>query len=119
MHCWKILRNEAKWNDKVLELNSNSVGIGADGSSQANSAPAAVAEEGNESTMPARPEGRDNAKRKRVADTSSSSCAVDVLERIHANRERCQEKEDEQMIQILSRKDDNLNIQREFLELRK
>jgi hypothetical protein len=28
MHCWKILRNEPKWNDKVLELNSNSAGTG-------------------------------------------------------------------------------------------
>ncbi|KAL5680071.1 hypothetical protein ACJX0J_006456, partial [Zea mays] len=22
LHCWKMLRNEPKWNDKVLELNN-------------------------------------------------------------------------------------------------
>ncbi|XP_039841362.1 uncharacterized protein LOC120701326 [Panicum virgatum] len=83
MHCWKILLNESKWNDKVLELNSNSAGTWGEGSSQANTAPTAVAEEGNENSIPARPAGRDSTKRKRVADASSSSTAVDVLQRIH------------------------------------
>jgi hypothetical protein len=55
MHCWKILRDESKWNDKVLELNNST--------SQANSGSAAVAEGGNENNMPARPEGRDSAKK--------------------------------------------------------
>jgi hypothetical protein len=57
MHCWKILRNEPKWNDKVLELNNST-------SSQANSGSAAVAEGGNENSMPARLEGRDSAKKR-------------------------------------------------------
>jgi hypothetical protein len=119
MHCWKILRNEPKWNDKVLELNSNSAGTGGEGSSQANTTPAAVPEGGNENSMLARPEGRDSAKRKRVADASSSSTAVDVLQRIHDNREKCQQKEDEQMVQILTRKDEKLSLQREYLDLKK
>ena len=119
MHCWKILRNESKWNDKVLELNSNSAGIGGEGSSQANTAPTAVADEGNENSIPARPAGRDSTKRKRVADASSSSTTVDVLQRIHDNREKCQQKEDEQMVQILTRKDEKLSLQREYLDLKK
>ncbi|CAL5076459.1 unnamed protein product [Urochloa decumbens] len=122
MHCWKILRNESKWNDKVLELNSNSAGTGGQGgrgSSQANTTPAAVPEGGKENGMRARPEGRDGAKRKRVADASSSSSTVDVLQRIHDNREKCQQKEDEQMVQILTRKDEKLSLQREYLDLKK
>ena len=119
MHCWKILRNESKWNDKVLELNSNSAGTGGEGSSQANTAPTAVADEGNENSIPARPAGRDSTKRKRVADASSSSTAVDVFQRIHDNREKCQQKEDEQMVQILTRKDEKLSLQREYLDLKK
>jgi hypothetical protein len=112
MHCWKILRNESKWNDKLLEINNNSAGTGG-GSSQGN------AEGGNDNSMPARPDGRDSAKRKRVADASSSSTTVDVLQRIHDNREKCQQKEDEQMVQILTWKDEKLSLQREYLELKK
>jgi hypothetical protein len=40
--------------------------------------------------VPARPEGRDSAKKERVTDASSSSTVVDVLQRIHDNREKCQ-----------------------------
>ncbi|TVU44876.1 hypothetical protein EJB05_04338 [Eragrostis curvula] len=119
MHCWKILRNESKWNGKDLELNRNSAGTGREGSSQANSGPAAVPEGGNENSMLPRPEGRDSAKKKRIADASSSSTAVDVLQRINENREKCQQKEDEQMVQILTRKDEKLSLQREVLELKK
>ncbi|TVU29753.1 hypothetical protein EJB05_21337, partial [Eragrostis curvula] len=119
MHCWKMLRNEAKWNDKILELNNNSTGTGAAGSSQANTCHAALGEGINENSLPARPEGRDSAKRKRAADSSSSNTAAEVLQRIHDNREKCQEKEDEQMLQILTRKDEKLSLQREFLDLKK
>ncbi|KAL6639487.1 hypothetical protein ACP70R_023217 [Stipagrostis hirtigluma subsp. patula] len=98
MHCWKILRNEAKWNDKLLELNSHSASTGGRGFSQEDLEPVAVPEEVNLSNPLARPEGRDSAKRKRATEASSSSSAVDVLHRIHENREKCQQKEDEQML---------------------
>ena len=78
-----------------------------------------MADEGNENSIPARPAGRDSTKRKRVADASSSSTTVDVLQRIHDNREKCQQKEDEQMVQILTRKDEKLSLQREYLDLKK
>lgn len=29
MHCWKILRDEPKWNEKILEINNNDAGKGA------------------------------------------------------------------------------------------
>ncbi|KAL6907953.1 hypothetical protein ACP4OV_002123 [Aristida adscensionis] len=119
MHCWKMLRNEPKWNDKVLELNSNSGGTGIQGSSQGNSVPTALAEEGNANDAVRRPEGRDTAKRKRATEDCSSSSAVQVLQRIQDNREKCQEKEDEQMLQIISRKDEKLSLQRELLNLKK
>ncbi|TVU17968.1 hypothetical protein EJB05_34030, partial [Eragrostis curvula] len=94
MHCWRILKDEPKWNEKLLELNGTSTGTGDEGASQANSGP--------DNSVPPRPEGRNNAKKKRVTDASSSSSAVDVLQRIHDNREKCQQKEDEQMQLILA-----------------
>ncbi|ONM21556.1 uncharacterized protein [Zea mays] len=78
LHCWKLLHNEPKWNDKVLELNNtptrktqqpegpcNPVGT------QPNTENAAIT----------RPEGRDTAKKRRFKeDTASSSAAVEVLQ---------------------------------------
>jgi len=59
MHCWRILREEPKWNDRLLELN--------------NTPPVHVADNGspmqgdtcNETEAPVRPGGRDKAKKKR------------------------------------------------------
>ncbi|KAL6838230.1 hypothetical protein ACP4OV_031946 [Aristida adscensionis] len=119
MHCWKILRNEPKWNDKLLELNSSSAGTARRGFPEVDLGPATVREEGNLNNQLDRLEGRDNAKRKRATEASSSSSAVEVLHRIHENREKCQQKEDEQMVQILARKDEKLSIQRELLDLKK
>jgi hypothetical protein len=38
-----------------------------------------------------------------------------VLQRINENREKCQEKKDEQMKEILSRKDEKLYLQKELI----
>jgi hypothetical protein len=47
---------------------------------------------------------------------SESSTSVEVLQRIHDNREKV--KEDEQLEQILARKDENPSLQREILEIK-
>ncbi|KAK3164302.1 hypothetical protein QOZ80_1AG0015560 [Eleusine coracana subsp. coracana] len=71
MHCWRILRNESKWNEKLLELNNTSTGTREEeGASQANSGHGGVVEGGNNNGVPPRPEVRDSAKRKRVTDAS-------------------------------------------------
>ena len=78
MHCWKILRNEAKWNDRLLELNNTPPSVNA----QANCRPM-QGETENDNGAPARPEGRDSAKKSRskgIFEGSSSSTAVEVLQ---------------------------------------
>jgi hypothetical protein len=60
----------------------------------------------------------DRAWRRRdrgIADVGSSTAAVEVLQRINENREKCQEKKDEQMKEILSRKDGKLYLQKELV----
>jgi hypothetical protein len=75
IHHWKMLCNEAKWNDKLLEVRSTPI--------IANVA-AAVAttsnvQRGNENVAVERPEGCDSAKRRwSKEDTASSSAAVQV-----------------------------------------
>jgi hypothetical protein len=72
IHCWKMC-NEAKWNDKLLEVRSTPI--------IANVAAAATSniQRGNENAAMERPEGRDSAKRRwSKEDTASSSAAVQV-----------------------------------------
>ena len=80
MHCWKKLHKEAKWNNKFLELNnSTSPDVMPSPTTQGH------AESGNDNIDTSRPEGRDSAKRRRsksFAETSSSSTAVEVLQRL-------------------------------------
>jgi hypothetical protein len=65
-----------------------------------------------------RSEGGDSAKHISKGDVeSSSSAAYEVLQRIHDSREKSQRKEDEQLKEILCRKDEKLNLQREILKL--
>jgi hypothetical protein len=56
MHCWKMLHNQAKWNDKLLEVRSTL--------SVVNVAAAAAynVQHGNDNAPVERPEGRDSAK---------------------------------------------------------
>lgn len=58
MHCWKVLRDEAKWNDKFLELTTNS--SVAKVATTATPSPQHV----NTSAPVERLEGRDSAKRR-------------------------------------------------------
>jgi len=85
MHCWKKLRNEAKWNDKFLDLNNSTSPNGMSSPPTQGHTVAGHAEPGNENMDTSRPEGRDGAKRRRsnsCTETSSSSTAVEVLQRL-------------------------------------
>ena len=90
MHCWKKLRNEAKWNDKFLELNNSTSPNGMSSPPTQGHTVAGHAESGNENMDTSRPEGRDGAKRRRsnsCTETSSSSTAVEVLQRLQEKSE--------------------------------
>jgi hypothetical protein len=74
MHCCKMLRNETKWNDKLLEVRSTPIIAKVDVDAASN------LQCGNDNAPVERPEGRDSAKRRRSReDTTSSSAAVQVL----------------------------------------
>jgi hypothetical protein len=80
------------------------------------------AESGNENIDTSRPEGRDSAKRRRsksFTETSSSSTAVEVLQRLQEKSEKNEQKQDQQMVEILSRKDEKIKIQRDLFNLQK
>jgi len=90
MHCWKKLRNEAKWNNKFLELNNSTSPNGMSSPPTQGHTVAGHAEPGNENMDTSRPKGRDGAKRRRsnsCTETSSSSTAVEVLQRLQEKSE--------------------------------
>ena len=123
MHCWKKLRDEPKWNNKFLELNNSTSPEGMSSPPPQGHTGAGLAESGNENAgTKSRPEGRDAAKRRRsksFTDTSSSSTAVEVLQRLQENSEKTEQKQDQQMAEILSRKDEKIKIQRDMFKLQK
>lgn len=122
MHCWKLLRNEAKWNNKFLELNNSTSPDRMEPPSTQGHTVAGHAESGNENIDTTRPEGRDSAKRRRLksyAETSSSSTTVEVLQRLQEKSEKTELKQDQQMVEILSRKDGKIKIQRDLFNLQK
>ena len=123
MHCWKKLRDEPKWNNKFLELNNSTSPEGMSSPPPQGHTGAGLAESGNENAgTKSWPEGRDAAKRRRsksFTDTSSSSTAVEVLQRLQENSEKTEQKQDQQMAEILSRKDEKIKIQRDMFKLQK
>ena len=122
MHCWKKLRNEAKWNNKFLELNNCTSPDGMSSPPTQGHIVTGHAESGNENIDTSRPEGRDSAKRHRsksFTETSSSSTAVEVLRWLQEKSEKTEQKQDQQMTEILSRKDEKLKIQRDLFNLQK
>jgi hypothetical protein len=109
-HCWEMLRDEPKWSDKVLEVmqtprvQKKQEPDGDDTPTQSDN---------DVSSIPARPEGRDSAKKRRASrfqDTSSSGVAVDMLKQMN---ERGQ-----QMDEVDSKhKEELINIERAKYEL--
>jgi hypothetical protein len=67
-----------------------------------------------ESTLPDRPEGRDSAKKRAriMADTSSSSAAMEMLQKMHDRGEKNDVKEDQLRHEMFK-------MERERLELQK
>ncbi|KAF0919287.1 hypothetical protein E2562_029144 [Oryza meyeriana var. granulata] len=63
MHCWKKLRNEAKWNNKFLELNNSTTLDGMSSPPTQGHTAAGHAESGNENIDTSRPEAPDLRKK--------------------------------------------------------
>ncbi|CAD6250614.1 unnamed protein product [Miscanthus lutarioriparius] len=117
----KTSLDEAKWNNKFLELNNCTSPDGMSSPTQSHSV-AGHAESGNENIDTSCLEGRDSAKRRRsksFTETSSSSTAVEVLQRLQEKSEKTEQKQDQQMTEILSRKDEKIRIQKDLFNLQK
>jgi 5-methylcytosine-specific restriction endonuclease McrBC regulatory subunit McrC len=67
-----------------------------------------------DSTFPERPEGRDNAKKKArvMANTSSSSTAVEMLQKMHERGEKNDEKEDQLRQEMFQMERERLDLQK-------
>ncbi|PUZ45476.1 hypothetical protein GQ55_8G226700 [Panicum hallii var. hallii] len=110
-HCWLILRGEPKWHARMAESNM---------AQRVNQRPAPKCSETEtcsvqaESTLPDRPEGRDSAKKRArtMADTSSSSAAMEMLQKMHDRGEKNDVKEDQLRHEMFK-------MERERLELQK
>jgi hypothetical protein len=113
MHCWKILRYEPKWNDRLLEVNSTP---------PVRKVPAAsdpIVNQGADDPIE-RPEGRDSAKRRKgKEDSASSNAAVEVLQQIHQRNELTEVKQDAQMQEILNLKGDKMKLTQKMYDLQK
>lgn len=117
LHCWKILRNEAKWNDKLLELNNTPARKTQQPQGPCNPIDT---QPSNENTATTRPEGRDSAKRRRYKEeTASSGAAVEVLQQMHERSEKTEQKQDQQMQEILTLKGNKMRLTEKMFDLQK
>ncbi|WVZ91553.1 hypothetical protein U9M48_037706 [Paspalum notatum var. saurae] len=113
MHCWEILKDEPKWNDKMLELNSGANSTRVNQELPGNPGGQSISEHADNDPLD-RPEGRDTAKKRRnraAGDNTASSTAVEVLQSMHERSQKKDDKEDTQMAQILQRKDAKIELQ--------
>lgn len=117
LHCWKMLRNEPKWNDKVLELNNTPTRKTQQPQGPCN--PIGT-QPSNENATIARPEGRDSAKKRRFKeDTASSSVAVEVLQQMQERNEKTEERQEQQMQEILTLKGNKMRLIEKMFDLQK
>jgi 5-methylcytosine-specific restriction endonuclease McrBC regulatory subunit McrC len=106
-HCWVILRGEPKWHEKMVECNSGQKVNRKQSEIEINSLQ-------TDRTFPERPEGRDNAKKKArvMANTSSSSTAVEMLQKMHERGEKNDEKEDQLRQEMFQMERERLDLQK-------
>jgi hypothetical protein len=114
LHCWKILGNEQKWNAKVQELSWPSKQAGGMNNQEVESDD----DNGSPSQMP---EGRDQQKKRKrnkgAAEGSTSSPAVEMMRRMSENRSRIEEKKEEHNREVIARKDEKINLQKQMLQV--
>jgi len=113
-HCWEILRDEPKWNDYMLQCSKSK-----------------QTEKDNQATQPLdtppapiptagapieRPEGRDSVKKRRTSvEESSSSVAVEMLEKIHVRGQQMDELEAKQKEELIDIERAKFDLQQKAL----
>jgi len=117
IHCWKLLRNEDKWNDKVLELNTSGAPVKGAATSEASSV---EIQSGQDKSEEPRPEGRDSAKKRaRGLGDAGSSAAVEVLQQLNDRNEKSEVKQEQQMEEILLLKGNKMKLGEKMYDLHK
>ena len=121
IHCWFILRREQKWNEFLAEKKQP----------KTKEAPSAAQGGPNHtlSSVPqftednfVRPMGRDSAKKLKSANSSASSTGcLEVLQKIHSDRAKCDERQEElvkdESKEIAERYERKLKIQEETMKI--
>jgi hypothetical protein len=108
------LKDEQKWNEQVLDHSTTGTTVDA---SQASGVLLEVHSKSG-INVDDRPEGHDGMKHRAKRDAESSfSTTVEVLQRLQDSREKSLMKEEVQRREILSRKDEKLNLQRQIVQL--
>jgi len=99
-HCWEILRDEPKWNDYMLQCSkSNQTEKDNQATQPLDTPPAPIPTAG---APIERPEGRDSVKKHRTSvEESSSSVAVEMLEKIHVRGQQMDELEAKQKEELI------------------
>jgi len=110
-HCWVILRGEPKWHVKMAECNT---GQRVNRKHSLKGSEIDINSMQTNSALPERPEGRDSAKKRSrvMTDTSSSSTAVEMLQKMNERGENNDDKEDQLRQEMFQ-------MERERLELQK
>lgn len=103
-HCWEMLHDEPKWNNRVLEV-TRSQGVKRSHDSAIPNRETEPQPAEAVPSPPSRPEGRDSAKRRKapkMADTSSSSVAVDMLQKMHVRGQEMDELDNKHKEEIMT-----------------
>jgi hypothetical protein len=113
-HCWDILRHEPKWSNRLQQTTVNNRPIRRQGGSgnASDDQPDAGAME--------RPEGRDSAKRRRsraYGDTSSSSAAFEVLNKMNERGQICSEREEKLQHELLQNESIKIKLKFQQVEM--
>jgi hypothetical protein len=109
-----MLCNEAKWNDKLLEVRSTPIIAKVAAAATSN------VQRGNENVAVERPKGRDCAKRwQSKEDTASSSATAQVLQQIHDRKINTEGMQDQQVEEILIMKGDKIQLTQKMFDLHK
>jgi membrane-associated HD superfamily phosphohydrolase len=109
-----MLHNEAKWNDKLLEVRSTPVVVKVAVAATSN------VQHGNDNAPVEKPEGHDSAKRRQSReDTASSSTAVQMLQQVHDRKINTEAQQDQQMQEILIMKGDTIQLTQKMFNSQK
>ncbi|PUZ75736.1 hypothetical protein GQ55_1G230300 [Panicum hallii var. hallii] len=109
-HCWEIMREEPKWNNYLLECNKPKQPVNKDNQ------PAPALETPATRAQIERPEGRDSVKKRRAAvEESSSSVAVEMLQKIHNRGQQLDEQEAKQKEELIAIERAKFDLQQKAL----